>query len=236
MILFYAEKIEGEWAYLSTEESQHLLKVLRKKEGDQIDFVDGNGFWYQGTLFESNKKGSKLMITEKKQEAPQNIKLHLAIAPTKNIARYEWFLEKACEIGIHEITPILCFHSERRRIREDRLQKILVSAMKQSLKAYLPKLNPLVDIKSFLSQHSTQETKTAKYFAYLQPDVKSALKDNYSKEKDVIIMIGPEGGFSDQEAQLAKECGFDWVSLGPHRLRTETAGIVAVHTINLLNE
>ena len=236
MILFYTDRVDSDWAFFSPEESQHLIKVLRKKAGAKIHFVDGTGGRYVGELFESGKKGTSVKIIDKKQEPILQPNIHLAIAPTKNITRFEWFLEKATEIGISKITPILTHQSERRHIRVDRLEKILAAAMKQSLKSYLPVLAPLVDVKAFLDQIKATSDPTEKYIAYLQDDVKSHLKDNYASGNDVIIMVGPEGGFTELEAQQAVARGFKTVSLGPHRLRTETAGIVATHIINLMNE
>ena len=236
MILFYAEKVDGDLAYFSPEESQHLTKVLRKQDGQLVHFVDGKGGRYQGQIIESSKKGASLKILERQQEPINPFSIHLVIAPTKNINRFEWFLEKATEIGISAITPILTSRSERKTLRKDRLEKILLAAMKQSLKSYLPILHPLVDFKRFFDQEYLSNPNLDKYIAYLQQDVKTHLKDNYQGENSVIILIGPEGGFSSTEAEFAIKNGFKAVVLGPHRLRTETAGIVATHIVNLLNE
>jgi 16S rRNA (uracil1498-N3)-methyltransferase len=156
---------------------------------------------------------------------------HIAIAPTKNIERLEWFLEKATEIGIKEITPVLCEHSERKIINMERLEKIIVSAMKQSLKTYIPVLNPLTRFTDFVSKPFNGQ----KFIAHCTEGIRSELIHSYVKQSESLILIGPEGDFSPKEIEFAKSNGFIEISLGKSRLRTETAGIVACHTINLLN-
>lgn len=232
MILFYTNYIDGNIARLDQDQARHCVQVLRKKVGDAISFVDGEGGFYEGIIQETGKKKCVIQILQNKQgfnKRPFN--LHIAIAPTKNINRLEWFLEKATEIGIDEITPIICHHSERRHLKTDRLRKIIVAAMKQSLKAYLPILHEPLSFKQFMQLHRTTEVK------YIAQGAESiALKDNYSMQKDVLLLIGPEGDFSKDELALAYENGFQGVHMGKNRLRTETAGIVACHTLNLLNE
>ncbi len=233
MNLFYTTAIQGELAHLPEEEARHCVQVLRHREGDSIYIVDGNGGFYKATIVETGKKSCLAHIEEQQQEyGRRNFRLHLGIAPTKNISRMEWLLEKVTEMGIDAITPLLCEHSERRKLRTGRLNKILLSAMKQSLKAYLPQLNELTSFPAFLRQAEASE----KYLAYLGEGVKGSLKDNYRPGNSVCILIGPEGGFSEAEAASARDAGFLAVSLGPGRLRTETAGLVACHTINLLNQ
>lgn len=232
MILFYTDEIDGHLAKLDEVQARHCVQVLRRKEGDAITFVDGKGGYYEGIIQEVGKKKCIIQILKTHLDYNKPIfKLHIAIAPTKNINRLEWFLEKATEIGITEITPIICQHSERRKLRTDRLQKILIAAMKQSLKAYLPQLNEPISLKQFVQLPRKQ---TLKYIAQGAENV--ALKDNYQPKNDVLIMIGPEGDFSKEELTAAYENDFQGVNLGNNRLRTETAGIVACHTLNLLNE
>ena len=235
MNLFYTSSINGHLATLPEEEARHCIQALRHKVGDLIYLTDGKGGMYEARIVET---GKKKCLAEIEKALPPNGRrnhfLHLAIAPTKNIARLEWFLEKATEIGIDEVTPFIGEHSERRKLREGRLEKVLAAAMKQSLKAYLPKLNSLCSFREFI--HQPMEQGIQKFIAYLGEGVKGHLKDNYQPGRGVCILIGPEGGFSLQEVQEAIAAGFVPVSLGPSRLRTETAGIVACHTVNLLND
>jgi 16S rRNA (uracil1498-N3)-methyltransferase len=158
--------------------------------------------------------------------------LHLAVAPTKNIDRFEWFLEKATEIGITEITPVICEHSERTNLRTDRLLKVLISAMKQSLNLHLPVLNEPVRFSDFLKKDFSGQ----KFIGYVEEKQEILLKERYQKGSDCVILIGPEGDFSKEEIEKAKQNGFETISLGNSRLRTETAAIVATMTINLLND
>lgn len=232
MQLFYTQNIDGNLAIFEEEEARHI-KVLRKVVGDVLHFVDGKGGMYKGEIIEVHKKQCTLSILEHTPSYNQRkTKLHIAIAPTKNIARLEWFLEKATEIGIDEITPILCDRSERKKIRTDRLGKITLSAMKQSIKSYLPKLNELTHFNDFIKMENEQ----LKYIAYCNDDALIHLNKEYSLSENVTIMIGPEGDFSQKEISLALENGYKGVSLGESRLRTETAGIVACHIVNLINE
>ena len=236
MNLFYTTLIEDNWLLLDAEEARHCAQVLRKQPGDVIYVVDGEGGFHESELIEVHKKSCKASILKTtKPYKPRNCYLHIAIAPTKNISRFEWFLEKATEIGIDEITPLLCFHSERRNIRLDRLEKVLIAAMKQSVKAYLPKLNPLTKFKDFISTFHGSENKKG-YIAHCHQDDVNHLKENYKPPQDVTILIGPEGDFSAAEINQAFAKSFEEVSLGTSRLRTETAGIVACHTINLMND
>jgi 16S rRNA (uracil1498-N3)-methyltransferase len=232
MQLFFTKNITGNTATFDAEEARHL-QVLRKKIGDQLHFVDGEGGMYLGEIIEVHKKQCMLRILEHDSSYNERkVKLHIAIAPTKNIARLEWFLEKATEIGIDEITPILCDRSERKRIRTDRLEKITMSAMKQSLKAYLPKLNELTDYQDFIEQSNDD----IKYIAYCNDDALKHLKKEYSSAENVTVLIGPEGDFSPKEVKLALGNGYKGISLGASRLRTETAGIAACHIVNLMGD
>ena len=190
MQLFYTTNIHNQLATLEAEEARHL-QVLRKKVGDPIHLVDGKGSFHIAELLELRKKEAQLKILSSKPQPPSPFSLHIAIAPTKNIARLEWFLEKATEIGIQEITPIYCEHSERKRIRLDRLEKIVLSAMKQSNRAYLPKLNEETTFKQFVAVQKEQTI--LKYIAHCEEEEKVELYNNYQVQKDVLVMIGPEG-------------------------------------------
>ena len=234
MNLFYTTHIEGNVAVLPTEEARHCIQVLRKKPGDPIHFIDGKGHLYMGNILEASKKRCSVRIIDAQIEFfPAPVAIHIAIAPTKNISRLEWFLEKVTEIGISEITPIWCDHSERNRLRVDRLERIILSATKQSLKTWLPKFNEPVKFADFVKE--IPEDVVQRCIAYCHDDERVPLKDFYRAGEKVVMMIGPEGDFSPQEVLLALENDFTGVSLGKSRLRTETAGIVACHTLNLLN-
>jgi 16S rRNA (uracil1498-N3)-methyltransferase len=228
MQLFYLENPKDE-IILSAEESKHATKVLRKKEGDILNFTDGKGNFYKAEITLADSRKCRLKIVSSDQKGKQhNYHLHIAIAPTKNMDRFEWFLEKATEIGIDEITPIICSRSERKVIKTERGNRILLSAMKQSLKFHLPKLNKAISLIDFIKQ----DFGGSKYIAHCGNGEKNELK-TVSKEKKTLILIGPEGDFSQKEIELALQNQFKAVSLGTSRLRTETAGIVAVHTINI---
>ena len=228
MQLFYIEHPENE-ILLSAEESKHATKVLRKKEGDILNFTDGKGGFYKAEITVADTRKCRLQVVSSEQkEKEHNYHLHIAIAPTKNMDRYEWFLEKATEIGIDEITPIICEHSERKVLKTERCTRILLSAMKQSLKFHLPKLNEASTLKDFLKQ----DFEGNKYIAHCEEGNKTELREEKKAEK-TIILIGPEGDFSPNELEIALQNNYKAVSLGTSRLRTETAGLVAVHTINL---
>ncbi|MCB0642149.1 MAG: RsmE family RNA methyltransferase, partial [Phaeodactylibacter sp.] len=215
MQLFYVTDIRDGQLYLNEEESRHCIQVLRLGKGDLIHALDGRGGRYAAQIVEPNKKQCIAAIQTEEQEVgrrPYN--LHLAIAPTKNIDRFEFFLEKATEIGVERITPLLCRYSERKQIREDRLHKKLVSAMKQSLQAYCPQLDPLTSIQDFLSPgHYDPEAELL--MAYCGEGEKSHLKHNYHPGRDVIVLIGPEGDFSEEEIRQAGEAGQLYGSVTP---------------------
>lgn len=231
MQLFYTNNIEGNLAHLSVEEARHVVQVLRKKAGDAIDFVDGKGAFYKGEIIETGKKTCLINILEKREVPIDRPRLQIAIAPTKNIDRLEWFLEKATEIGIDEVIPVLCERSERKRIRQDRLEKIMLSAMKQSLKATLPKLRELTNLKSFIEE---EHAIAQKFIAYCNDDELEHLQTLGNSGQSGLILIGPEGDFSPEEIARSKKHGFQGVSLGQSRLRTETAGVVACTIFNML--
>jgi len=234
MNLFFTPDIDltsGSYS-LSPEESSHCIRVLRLHTGDFIHLTNGKGDLCKAEITDENSKCCNVKIIETYSNYnKRNYSLHIAIAPTKNIDRLEWFLEKATEIGIDEITPIICNHSERRKVNTERLNKIITAAIKQSLKAYHPLLHNEMDFEKFVSQKYECE----KYIGYCG-DNTSKLKDIYPKGKDAIILIGPEGDFSKEEVIFAKEKGFIPINLGNNRYRTETAAVVACHTIYLLNE
>ena len=231
-MIFYAPDIEKD-NRLPEEESQHAVKVLRLKEGDEIEIVDGKGRFYHAEItFPHAKRCEVRLLSVEEDFHPLPVHLHIAIAPTKNMDRLEWFAEKVTEIGVGEITPLLCEHSERKVLKLERLEKILVSAMKQSKKAYLPKLNDLKKFSDFLKETS----RGSRYIAHCYEEDKRVLVKDYAPGSDALVMIGPEGDFSEKEVAMALEAGFVPVSLGESRLRTETAGVVACHTIQLINQ
>jgi len=234
MQLFYTPHISGKQAIFQGEEARHAAQVLRKKAGDSIQFVDGKGSWYEGIIESVSKKECYISI-QKEIETYNNraCQIHLAIAPTKNIARFEWFLEKATEIGIDKVSPIKCARSERKVIKNERLNKILISAMKQSLKATLPQLEELKTFKQWLSE--LPEAEEQRFIAHCIEEEKEHLKEKYKPGQNVLLMIGPEGDFTKEEVTQAIQKGFHPVTLGDSRLRTETAGIVGTHILNLLN-
>lgn len=232
MHLFYTPDIEGMDYTLSAEESKHCVRVLRLAEGENVSLVDGRGNWYNGVVALADPKGCRVRCHEKIECFGQrSFHLHVAIAPTKNIDRIEWMLEKCTEMGIDEITMLNTAHSERKTVKDERLQKVIVSAMKQSLKAYLPKLNPMTGFKSFVASCGEEQ----KFIAHCNEGVKKRLDEVYRPGKDVVILIGPEGDFSVEEVVLAEKSGFVSITLGQSRLRTETAGIVACHSIDFMN-
>lgn len=233
MQLFYVPNVAESEIVLDETESKHAIRVLRLNTAGKVQVVDGKGGFYLAEITQPHPKKCKLSILESHKEfGKRRFNLHIAIAPTKNIDRFEWFLEKTTEIGIDEITPLLCEHSERKNIKPDRLEKIIVSAMKQSEKAYLPKLNPMAPFNDFIKLKGT----SGKFIAHCNDGEKPHLKNEIKKEESVLILIGPEGDFSPEEVERGKTYGFREISLGPSRLRTETAGVVACHIVNLVNE
>ena len=232
MTLFYCPTISDTRA-LSEEESQHAVRVLRLQVGDEIALVDGVGGFYKARISNPHPKHCGFEIIESQTEfGKRNYKLHIAIAPTKNIERLEWFIEKVTEIGIDEITPVICRFSERKIVKEERLEKIIISAAKQSLKAYFPKLNPLCTFDELLKTQSASQ----KFIAHCYEEDKRLLQTEIQKSSNILVLIGPEGDFSKDEVHKAISLGFMPVSLGESRLRTETAGVVACHTVALLNQ
>jgi 16S rRNA (uracil1498-N3)-methyltransferase len=234
MQLFYNPTITESTAIFSfdKEESKHIIKVLRKKDTDILFVTNGLGFLFKTeiTLASDSKCTVKIISFEK--AAPSKFRLHLAVAPTKMNDRYEWFLEKATEIGIQEITPIICDRSERKAINNERFDKILLTAMKQSNELYLPKLNPTITFKEFVKL----KNEDVKLIAHCEETDKKTLKSVLKPNENITMLIGPEGDFSEKEIALALENNFTAVSLGNTRLRTETAAIVACHSVVFVNE
>lgn len=218
---------------LPEEEAQHCTRVLRLGVGDNITLTDGKGNFYKAEITVANNKRCLVAITETIYQNPLwPCHLHIAVAPTKNMDRNEWFAEKATEIGIDELTFLNCRFSERKVIKTERIEKILISAIKQSLKARLPKLNEMIDFTKFIAQ----DFKGQKFIAHCYEGEKPLLKDVLTPGKDAVVLIGPEGDFSEEEVKAAIERGFTPISLGKSRLRTETAALVACHTMNLMNQ
>lgn len=233
MHFFYTPEITDNTYTFSKEESRHCIKVLRKKVGDEINLVDGKGTLYYTVILDDNLKACKVEVKKKERNFnKRSYRIHMVVSPTKNIDRFEWFLEKATELGVDEITPVICQNSERKVIKIERLNKILVAAMKQSLKAYLPQLNKTVSWKEFIKQ----KFNTDRFIAHCGKSRKTPLKQWLKPQQDIMILIGPEGDFSNEEVRKAMSSGFVPVSLGKSRLRTETAAVAACHTINLINE
>ncbi|MEE4257011.1 MAG: 16S rRNA (uracil(1498)-N(3))-methyltransferase [Bacteroidales bacterium] len=232
MQLFYAPELVGDQYTLDEQESKHVIRVLRKRNGDTIELTDGKGKFYTGELTSDDPRRCELRIIDISEGAgKRNYHLNIAIAPTKNINRFEWFLEKATEIGIDEISPMICQRSERKAIKAERLNKVITAAMKQSLKAYHPALHGAKSFTDLISMDLAGQ----KFIAYVEEGEHPLLQTLYTPGEDAIILIGPEGDFSPEEVAQAKEKGFKTVSLGESRLRTETAGVVAVHTVAMLN-
>ena len=232
MQLFYIPTIDGNTCVLSEEESWHCTKVLRLHEGDEINLTDGKGNLYTGRLAKVNHKGCLVEILGVKPGQSNGWHLHIAIAPTKNIDRFEWFLEKSTEIGVDEITPVVCEHSERNHLKTERLKKVIIAAMKQSLKTFLPDLNNPFDLLKFISLPFNGQ----KFIAYCDSPATVGLDKVYSAGSNALVLIGHEGDFSKEEIEVAKKAGFIPITLGKSRLRTETAGIVACTIINFLNQ
>jgi 16S rRNA (uracil1498-N3)-methyltransferase len=234
MQLFYNPTINEttESFSFAKEESKHIIKVMRKKGGDILFVTNGLGFLFKTeiTLGSDIKCTVKILSIEHFEKKKYH--LHLVVAPTKMNDRYEWFLEKATEIGVSEITPIICEHSERKFIKTDRYDKIILSAMKQSTQFYLPKLNEPILFKDFIKKTNEGQL----FIAHCEEKDKKSLKDIIQKNKDTTILIGPEGDFSTKEIELALENNFIPVSLGKTRLRTETAAIIACHSVVFFND
>ncbi|MFD0988491.1 16S rRNA (uracil(1498)-N(3))-methyltransferase [Mariniflexile jejuense] len=234
MQLFYNPNINENTTQFSfeKEESKHIVKVLRKAVGDTLHITNGSGWLFTAEVAIPNINKCVVTIIAKEKQQKHNYSLHLAVAPTKMNDRYEWFLEKATEIGIDTITPIICDHSERKIIKPERFEKILQSAMKQSLSCYMPKLNEATAFKEFISQDFEDDL----FIAHCEETDRKSLKQQLKPKQNITILIGPEGDFSSKEIELAIKNKFIPVTLGKTRLRTETAAIVACHSVAFTNE
>ena len=237
MELFYSNEIEGGICRLDKDESGHCAKVLRHRCGDEISVIDGCGTLYRCRITSDSPKGVEAMVLSSEENwGGHSYNLHMAVCPTKNNDRYEWFAEKACEVGLDRISPVIGEHSERRVFKTSRLEKILVSAAKQSLKAAVPSVSEPVPVKEFIKEFGGQDRKVLRMIAYCFEDervprrsIKEVLEGFDGDE--IIVMIGPEGDFSKAEAEMALEHGFIPVHLGASRLRTETAAVTAVEAV-----
>lgn len=231
MIQFYSPDIVTDLR-LPESDSKHCVRVLRMSEGDLIEVVDGKGNRYICRLIDANPKGASIEIVDHKQcPLPWQQKITIAVAPTKNMDRIEWVLEKLTEIGINRFVPLLCRRSERKTIKPDRLEKIAVSAMKQSLKAVVPEIAPLTPLSEFLHSDTSKE----RFICYCDDAVERHMLAKEYMGSDVSILIGPEGDFSPEEIREALDTGYLPVSLGDTRLRTETAALAAVETCHVIN-
>ena len=232
MHIFYTPDIETSHE-LPEEEAAHALRVLRLQPGDEVMLTDGKGNFHRARISLAAHKRCLVDLLETLPQPPLwSGHLHIALAPTKNMDRTEWFAEKATEIGIDELTFLNCRYSERKVLKTERIAKILISAVKQSLKARVPRLNEMTDFQTFVRQPFQGQ----KFIAHCYEGGKTPLKDAVRKGEEAVVLIGPEGDFSEEEVRLAEEAGFIPVSLGPSRLRTETAALVACHILNLQNQ
>lgn len=230
MELFYSHDIEGGICRLDHDESGHCIKVLRHRSGDEISVIDGEGTLYRCRITADSPKGVEAVVTDSVSGwGSHPYRLHLAVCPTKNNDRYEWFAEKACEIGFDELSPVIGDHSERRILKTARVEKILVSAAKQSLKASIPVVNEPVSVKEFIRGCTDRSLKLIAYCFEDEDIPRRSIKEVLDgfEGNDIVVMIGPEGDFSAEEARLALEAGFIPVHLGASRLRTETAAVTA---------
>ena len=234
MQLFYNPAISSEdkEVIFPKDESKHIVKVLRKQEGDNLNITNGKGFLFSAKIIEANHNKCKAKITAIEQEHDKKYYIHLAVAPTKMNDRFETFLEKATEIGLDKITPIICDHSERKVVKINRFERVLQSAMKQSLHYSMPEISEAISFQEFIQQEQNEQ----KFIAHCEENDKKSLQKELEPGKSYTILIGPEGDFSSEEIESAIKAGFVPVTLGNTRLRTETAAIVAAHTAALINE
>ncbi|TRZ42510.1 16S rRNA (uracil(1498)-N(3))-methyltransferase [Robertkochia solimangrovi] len=234
MQLFYAPDTNehtSEYEF-DREESKHIIRVLRRKAGDILHITNGKGWLFEAEIISDDLKHCRVKIIGSELKRKKNYYLHMAVAPTKMNDRYEWFLEKATEIGIDEITPVICAQSERKVVKTDRYEKIILSAMKQSLNCYLPKLNDAIPLSDFISTHKEGQC----FIAHCNEQERFDLKRRVQPDQPVLILIGPEGDFTEEEVSEARAAGYIPAALGENRLRTETAAIVACHTVALINQ
>lgn len=233
MQIFYQPSIPENHFFLDADESRHCVKVLRKQEGDTITVVDGKGNFYHARITDANPRQCAFSVEERRAEEVKNFQIHIAIAPTKNADRLEWFIEKAVEMGIDEVSLLICENAERKKLKTDRLERKAVSAMKQSLKATLPAIHQPVPFTEFIQQARPEQQK---FVAFVSDAPTPHLFHAAPPASQYIVLIGPEGDFTPEEIRLSRQQGYQSVSLGQSRLRTETAGIVACQTLHLLHE
>ncbi len=235
MQLFYSQNINQDIITLDAIESGHATRVLRKKLGDTLNIIDGNGTLYSAIIIDDNHKKCMLRIASKSENyGARGYNLHIALAPTKSIDRYEWFLEKSTEVGCDSFTPLLCSRSERKVVKDERSLKVIISAVKQSIKAFTPQMASLTPFAEFMKQDFGA---SKKFIAHCEESSeKVLLRDLVCKGESVVVLIGPEGDFSAQEVALAREKGFVEVSLGDCRLRSETAGVFVASLLNIVNQ
>ncbi|MFX0558384.1 16S rRNA (uracil(1498)-N(3))-methyltransferase [Maribacter sp. CXY002] len=233
MQLFYNPELENKTTHFTFDsgESRHIVKVLRRKVGDELSITNGKGLFFNAIITDDNPKNCTVEIIGTRTVHPKKHWLHMVVAPTKMNDRYEWFLEKATEIGVHEITPIFCDRSERKTIKLERFEKVVQSAMKQSFQAYLPKVNPAISFNEIMKSpmHGVL------FIAHCEDNERYELKRKIAPDQPTTILIGPEGDFSPNEIKTAMAKGFLPVSMGNNRLRTETAAIVACTIVNMVN-
>ena len=216
---------------LDQEESRHIVKVLRRQAGDLLYITNGKGYLFTAEILEASPKRCTARVLEARKTPPPHFELHLAVAPPKRVERFQWFLEKATEIGVSRITPLICERSERETLPVERLQRVVQEAMKQSLQTFLPELEEPISFSAFLER----EQPAIKFIAHCEEGEKSDLKRRVPADKDVVVLIGPEGDFTPSEIRAALQRGFEPVTLGKNRLRTETAALVACTTVNMIN-
>lgn len=233
MNVFYLPDAQIGTVSFPEDESKHIVRVLRMREGDGFYVTDGKGNMYDAELIDAHPKRAAVILSNQRRGYDvRDFRVSIAIAPTKLNERTEWFLEKATEIGIDEVKLFSSYHSERRAVNLERFKKIVVSAMKQSVKSKMPQLDEMVSFDKLVRQDFAGQ----KFIAWIDEDVNEQLCDLYKKGENALVLIGPEGDFSKEEVALAKDNGFIPVSLGDARLRTETAAVVACHTIQLINQ
>ena len=236
MHLFLSDDTQGPYAQLSPDESRHCVRVLRMSVGDELWVTSGDGTLCRARLVTPDPDSCEVEIVERLTNyQPRPFRLHIAFAPTKNNARLEWFVEKAVEIGIDRITPIICDHSERPSLKTDRLDKLALSAMKQSLRALRPVIDTPVKLVDFIRQQGDADPSTQRFVCYCSGDDRHTLRQLYTPGTNALVLIGPEGDFSDREITTALQLGFQPVTLGDSRLRTETAALYATTVLNFMN-
>ncbi len=231
MHIFYTPDIQSNIYTLNETESKHCVQVLRLQVGADIQLIDGAGGFYTAKITNNHPKRCSVEVIDKQQNVGKRpYYLHIALALTKQIERFEWFLEKATEIGIDEITPLLCEHSERKVVNNERLEKIIVSAVKQSMNGFMPKLNEMTKFQHVIKNNFEGN----KFIAHCIESEKKTIKELINPQLKTLILVGPEGDFSPAEVVMAKQLNFSELSLGNSRLRTETAGIVACHSVGFM--